>query len=91
MFNKNSLKMNNLFKALDDPTRRKILQMLNDGSLNAGQIAQAFEMTKPSISKHLDILKNADFVKAEKKGQFIYYTLNKNTIKKVVKWLDKLT
>jgi len=82
--------MNNLFKALDDPTRRKILEMLKSGSLNAGQIASAFDMKKPSISKHLDILKNAGFVSARKKGQFVYYSLNTAALNKVFDYINFL-
>jgi len=82
--------MNALFRALDDPTRRQILDMLKAGKLNAGQIADAFDMTKPSISNHLDILKNADLVKAEKKGQFVYYSLNKKSVHNVIIYLQKL-
>ena len=82
--------MNTLFRALDDPTRRQILDMLKSGKLNAGQIADAFDMTKPSISNHLDILKNADLVKADQKGQFVYYSLNKKSVHKVIEYLQKL-
>lgn len=82
--------MNNLFKALDDPTRRKILEMLKSGNLNAGQIASAFDMKKPSISKHLDILKNAGFVSARKKGQFVYYSLNTAALNKVFEYINFL-
>ncbi len=82
--------MNNLFKALDDPTRRKILEMLKSGRLNAGQIASAFDMKKPSISKHLDILKNAGLVFARKKGQFVYYSLNTAALNKVFDYINFL-
>ena len=82
--------MNNLFKALDDPTRRKILEMLKGGSLNAGQISAAFDMKKPSISKHLEILKNANLVSAAKKGQYVFYTLNRATLRKVINILQNL-
>ncbi|MDP5168869.1 MAG: autorepressor SdpR family transcription factor, partial [Bacteroidia bacterium] len=63
--------MNQVFKALNDPTRRQILEMLRNGDLTAGEIADAFEMSKPSISHHLDQLKQADLVVAVKNGQFI--------------------
>ena len=82
--------MNNLFKALSDPTRRKILEMLKNGNLNAGQIARAFDMTKPSISNHLDILKNAKLVIARKKGQFVIYSLNRSAVEQVIGWLENL-
>jgi DNA-binding transcriptional ArsR family regulator len=82
--------MNSLFKALDDPTRRKILIMLKSGHLNAGQIANAFDMTKPSISKHLDILKTANLVGAKKSGQFVFYSLNKSAVKTAIAFLESL-
>lgn len=68
--------MSKVFKALSDPTRREILKMLNNKDLNAGEIAKAFNMSKPSISKHLDILREAELISSEKKGQFIIYSLN---------------
>ena len=64
--------------------------MLKSGSLNAGQISQAFDMTKPSISNHLDILKNANLVRSKKRGQFVYYSLNKATVKNAIAFLDSL-
>ena len=82
--------MKSLFKALDDPTRRKILEMLRTGDLTAGQIANAFNMTKPSISYHLNILKSGDLVIALKKGQFVYYSLNTSVVDEVVQWLLSL-
>jgi predicted transcriptional regulator len=60
--------MNTLFKALNDPTRREILELLKDKDLNAGEIAEQFNMSKPSISHHLDLLKQAELVVAIKKG-----------------------
>jgi len=82
--------MNNLFKALDDPSRRKILEMLKTKDLTAGEIADAFDMTKPSISHHLDILKQGKLVIAVKKGQFIFYSLNTTVVDDTIKWLFEL-
>ncbi len=65
--------MNNLFKALNDSTRRKILELLQKKDMTAGDIADEFNISKPSISHHLDLLKQAGLVEAEKNGQFIYY------------------
>lgn len=78
--------MNNLFKALNDPTRREILEMLKDGDMTAGDIAERFDMTKPSISHHLDLLKQADLVAAVKKGQFIFYSLNMTVMDEILAW-----
>ena len=79
--------MNALFKALNDPTRRQILDILREGDLTAGEIADCFEMTKPSISHHLDLLKQAGLVEATKEGQFIRYTLNTTVLDELLSWL----
>ncbi|GAB3946193.1 autorepressor SdpR family transcription factor [Spirosoma harenae] len=79
--------MNNLFKALNDPTRRQILDLLREGDLNAGEIAERFDMTKPSISHHLDLLRQAGLVEATKQGQFINYTLNTTVMDELLAWL----
>ena len=78
--------MNKLFRALDDPTRRKIIEMLKEKDLTAGEIAEAFDMTKPSISHHLGLLKQADIVISFKKGQFVYYSLDTTVFDEVVAW-----
>ena len=79
--------MNILFKALDDPTRRKILDMLKNGDMTAGEIADEFDMTKPSISHHLDILKQSKLVLAVKKGQYVNYSLNTTVVDETISWL----
>lgn len=79
--------MNEVFKALADPTRRKILDLLKDQDLTAGEIAEQFEMSKPSISNHLKILKSAGLVLDDKKGQYIIYSLNSTVLQDVIKWL----
>ena len=65
-----------VFKALADPTRRKILRMLGGGEMTAGQISRQFEMSAPSISHHFSILKNADLVFVRREGQQLFYSLN---------------
>lgn len=82
--------MKNFFKALDDPTRRKILEMLRERDMTAGEIADAFNISKPSISYHLDLLKQADLVTNEKKGQFIFYSLNTTVFDEVIGWMLNL-
>lgn len=79
--------INDLFKALSDENRRKILDLLRKGDLTAGEIAENFEMSKPGISQHLSVLKNADLVYAHKKGQYIYYSLNSTVFQEVMKWI----
>jgi ArsR family transcriptional regulator, arsenate/arsenite/antimonite-responsive transcriptional repressor len=79
--------MNDVFKALADPTRRKILDLLGEKDMTAGEISDNFQMSKPSISNHLKILKAADLVIDEKQGQYIYYSLNSTILQDVIKWL----
>ena len=78
--------MNALFKALNDPTRREILELLKKKDLTAGEIADQFNISKPSISHHLDLLRQAGLVQSVKEGQFIYYSLNTTVMDEIVKW-----
>lgn len=78
--------MKDVFKALADPTRRKILTLLKDGDLTAGEISSQFEMSKSSISQHLNLLKQAELVYDNKQGQFVYYTLNTTVFQELVSW-----
>jgi len=68
------------FAALGDPTRRKILRMLRGGSKNAGEIAEAFHLTKPTLSHHFRVLRSAGLVRAERRGTNIVYTLQTNVL-----------
>lgn len=79
--------MNALFKALNDPSRRQILEMLRDGDLTAGEIADRFAISKPSISHHLDLLTQAGLVTSVREGQFIRYALNTTVMDDLVAWL----
>jgi len=81
--------MNLLFKALNDPTRREILELLGKGDLSAGDIAEKFNISKPSISHHLDLLRQAGLVESVKQGQFIYYSLNTTVFDELIKWMLK--
>jgi len=78
--------MNILFKALNDATRREILELLKIKDMTAGDIADHFSISKPSISHHLDLLKQAGLVEATKEGQFITYSLNTSVVDEIVKW-----
>jgi DNA-binding transcriptional ArsR family regulator len=78
--------VNSLFKALNDTTRREILELLKKRDLTAGEIADQFNISKPSISHHLDLLKQAGLVQAVKEGQYIYYSLNTTVMDEIVKW-----
>lgn len=81
---------NSIFKALNDPTRRQIVEMLRVKDLTAGEIAKAFDISKPSISHHLDLLKRADLIEANKKGQFIEYSLNTTVLEDLLNWILSL-
>ena len=83
--------MGDVGKALADPTRRKILSLLKDKDMNAGEIANEFNMTKPSISNHLNILKQADLVDAEKVGQNVNYSLKTSVLEDVLKLISDLS
>ncbi|GBF75828.1 transcriptional regulator [Paenibacillus sp. 598K] len=81
------MSINKAFKALADPTRRKILDLLKKQDLTAGEIADHFDMSKPSISRHLNILKEAELVWDERKANFIIYSLNTTVFQDVLQWI----
>ena len=68
--------MNEVFKALSDPTRREVLRLLATGEKTAGDLADHFDMSKPSVSHHFAVLKKADLIRSRREGQQIYYALN---------------
>jgi DNA-binding transcriptional ArsR family regulator len=78
--------MNDTFKALSDPTRRQIIKLLRERNMTAGEIAEHFNMTKPSISHHLNSLKQARLVLDERQGQNIVYSLNTTVVQEVIGW-----
>jgi DNA-binding transcriptional ArsR family regulator len=78
--------MNIVFKALNDPTRREILELLRERDMTAGEIVEQFNISGPSISHHLDLLKQAKLVIAEKDGQYILYSLNTTVVDEIMKW-----
>lgn len=82
--------MNQLFKALNDPTRRRILELLRARSMTAGEIADACEVPKPTLSHHLDLLMRAEVIEQEKQGQFRRYHLNTSVVEDVMVWLGGL-
>jgi DNA-binding transcriptional ArsR family regulator len=83
--------MNDVFRALADPTRREILEMLRDGPRTSGEIAEKFPSSWATISRHLAVLRDADLIQAERNGQFIRYELNTtvfhDVVEHLVKWL----
>ena len=82
--------MNHLFRALSDPTRRSILEILRDSDRSASEIADHFDITKPSISHHLSILHQAELVLRERRGQKIFYSLNTTVFQQVIEWFYNL-
>jgi ArsR family transcriptional regulator, arsenate/arsenite/antimonite-responsive transcriptional repressor len=74
------MRMNEAFKALADPTRRAILQLLRQREMSAGELAEHFDMSKPSVSHHFSVLKQADLISARREGQQIYYSLNTTAV-----------
>lgn len=82
--------MDSLFKALNDPTRRRILELLRVQSMTAGEIADACSVGKPTVSHHLDLLMRAELIEQEKEGQFRRYHLNTSVMEDLMIWLGGL-
>lgn len=78
------------FKALSDPARRDILEMLKNKPLSAGEIAKQFDMTQATVSYHLKALKKADLIRENRKKNFIYYELNLTVLEELMMWLSDL-
>ncbi|MFQ3620429.1 MAG: autorepressor SdpR family transcription factor [Spirochaetales bacterium] len=76
-----------ILKALSDPTRRRILELLKEKDLTAGEIAENFPMGMPTISHHLNLLKTAGLVLAEREGQYILYSLNTTVFQEILSWI----
>lgn len=77
-------------RALADPIRREILNLLKSGRLSAGEIADHFDVTAASISRHLSVLKEADLIRDERQGKFIYYELNASVLEEIMLWITDL-
>ncbi len=77
-------------KALADPIRREILNLLKEKSLSAGEIVEHFDVTNASISRHLSVLKEADLIRDARSGKFIYYELNTSVLEQVMLWISEL-
>jgi DNA-binding transcriptional ArsR family regulator len=82
--------MDTVFKALADPTRREILRLLNQGEMSAGELANRFDITPPSMSHHFNVLKQADLIHARRSGQQIYYSLNTTVFQDLIGMLFDL-
>jgi DNA-binding transcriptional ArsR family regulator len=77
-------------KALSDPIRREILNLLKSGRMSAGEIAGHFSVTDASISRHLSVLKDADLIRDTREGKFIFYDLNASVLEEVMLWISTL-
>jgi len=77
----------NTMKALSDPIRREILELLRSGRLSAGEIAEKFPVSGAAVSKHLSVLKEADLIRDAREGKFIFYELNTSVLEEVMLWL----
>ena len=82
--------MHTTLKALADPTRREILELLKGGRLSAGEIVEHFSVTGASISRHLSVLKEADLIRDTREGKFIYYDLNASVLEEIMLWITQL-
>ena len=82
--------LQNTMKALSDPIRREILDLLKSGRLSAGEIAEKFPVSGAAVSKHLSVLKEADLIRDDREGKFIFYELNTSVLEEVMLWLAGL-
>ena len=82
--------LQNTLKALADPTRREILNLLKQGRLSAGEITEHFDITAAAISRHLSVLKEADLIWDSRDGKFIFYELNTSVLEEIMLWLTQL-
>ncbi len=77
-------------KALADPTRREILNLLKQGKLSAGEITDHFDITAAAISRHLSVLREADLIEDSREGKYIFYTLNASVLEEILLWITEL-
>ena len=82
--------LQNTMKALSDPIRREILNLLKQGRMSAGDIVEHFEVTGASISRHLSVLREADLIRDKREGKFIYYELNASVLEEIMLWIADL-
>ncbi len=82
--------LQNTIKALSDPIRREILEMLRGGRMAAGEISEKFPVSGAAISKHLSVLREADLIRDTREGKFIYYELNTSVLEEVMLWISGL-
>ena len=84
------MSLQNTMRALADPIRREILNLLKSGRLSAGEIGEHFDVTGAAISRHLSVLKDADLIRDTREGKFIYYDLNASVLEEIMLWITDL-
>ena len=84
------MSLQNTLRALSDPIRREILNLLKGGRLSAGEICEHFDVTGASISRHLSVLKDADLIRDTREGKYIYYDLNASVLEEILLWVKDL-
>ena len=84
------MSLQNTMRALADPIRREILNLLKAGRLSAGEITEHFDVTGAAISRHLSVLKDADLIRDTREGKFIYYELNASVLEEILLWISEL-
>lgn len=82
--------LQNTLRALSDPIRREILNLLKEGRMSAGDIAEHFDVTGASISRHLSVLREADLIRDKREGKFIFYELNASVLEEIMLWIADL-
>ena len=85
-----NLGMQDTLRALADPTRREILNLLKKSRLSAGEISDHFSISGAAVSRHLSVLKDADLIRDEREGKFIYYELNATVLEEIILWISEL-
>lgn len=84
------MSIQNTLRALADPIRREILNMLKKGRMSAGEISEHFDVTAAAVSRHLSVLKEADLIRDNREGKFIYYDLNASVLEEIMLWIVDL-
>ena len=84
------MSLQSTLKALSDPIRREILNLLKSGTMAAGDIAAHFDVTAAAVSRHLSVLKEADLIRDKREGKFIYYELNASVLEEILLWISEL-
>ena len=84
------MSLQNTLKALSDPTRREILNLLKEKTLSAGEISEKFNISFAAISRHLSVLKDADLIRDSRDGKYIYYELNTSVLEEIMLWITDL-